>query len=270
MRKSFKKCKILDWRINQSWGNIWNSIHYLPLVLGFYHPVGFLREVPAVLLLRCLSLGKVAPPLVRGMGSRWTGHLCRFCFLVAFHTSSEGQSKNSHARIFGPEARDHSSPSSINSPGQIISTSVCIKPTDFCSSPPLHFSWGVPLVPMSNTSLCVFATSTGCELTHILLCCSQVTAGCHPTLLSGTISAWELLSSHRHSLCVPYSTDSGNLHPIRTRGCSKGPRASLHFVSLWLWVVLRSGTDPAPLLPGNSWMPSYSPSWRHYFPESCC
>lgn len=76
------------------------------------------------------------------MRSRWTGRLCRFYFLVAFYTSSEGQSKNSHARISGPEAQDHSSPSSINPAGQIIFTSVCIKPTDFCSSPPLHFSWG--------------------------------------------------------------------------------------------------------------------------------
>lgn len=138
---------------------------------------------PAVLLLRFLCLPKLHYPL----SWRWAqGELVYgLCALVALHMSSEGQGKNGHARISDPEPQDHHPSSSVNPPGQTISTFECTKPAiptvhPHGNSPErsLHSLWAtLPFV-----SLWLWAT-VDLRMHPTLLFPGQTE--CHPTIFSG-------------------------------------------------------------------------------------
>lgn len=99
---------------------LWGPYRCQPLVLSAF----VLGEKPVALFLRKSCLGRIALSPVRGMSSIKTC-LLSFCSLPAFPATSNGQSKNGHTQTSVPQQRNHSLLSSLNSPGQKASVSVC-------------------------------------------------------------------------------------------------------------------------------------------------
>lgn len=116
----------------------------------------------------------------------------------------------------------------FNKPSRSNHHHFCVHQTHrLCSSSPQQFSGGASPVPHSDTSLCVFATASGCGLMHTLLRCCQVTAECCPTILSGAIAALTAIAqSWAQPLCVPHPTRSGNSCPLQfSLVASQGPES---------------------------------------------